>query len=218
MEAIAKKINQPAENNSGNFRVDCYVILAALLRQPPSADLVNLLLEIECAENVPEKINYALAELRRAVQSYPLSIMETEFNKLFVGLGCGEMVPYASWYKEKKIQSLTLALLRRDLSHFAIIRQTDNAEPEDHAGALCESMALIAAEAGNIPPAAQADFFHQYIASWMINFFQDFQTAKNARFYRSVGLFGSCFLQAEQEYFQYVMNVSMINRKRRNKK
>jgi TorA maturation chaperone TorD len=133
--------------------------------------------------------------------------MEEEFDKLFVGLGCGEMVPYASWYREKKIQSSSLASLRSDLIHLGIVRQEENHESEDHAGALCEIMALISQEANNVPYAAQAKFFHRHMALWMIAFFGDLQAAKSAVFYRSVGLFGGCFLEFEKEYLKYGINV-----------
>ena len=53
------------------------------------------------------------------------------------------MVPYASWYRERMIQSSPLASLRGDLMRLGIVRQPDSYESEDHAGAICEAMALL---------------------------------------------------------------------------
>jgi TorA maturation chaperone TorD len=219
MESIANKITQPQQPAPGNnFRADCYVILAAMLLRAPTKALWDILQTIECDETVPEKINNALRELCMASGNRTLAAMESEFNRLFVGMGCGELVPYASWYREKKIQSLTLALVRRDLARLGIVKKVDNHEPEDHAGALCEIMALISRGSGNIAPGAQAEFFHRHIAPWMLNFFQDLQAAKNAVFYRKVGLFGSSLLTAEKDYLQYENNVPLSNEKRRSNK
>jgi TorA maturation chaperone TorD len=110
------------------------------------------------------------------------------------------MVPYASWYREKKIQSSTLASLRADLIELGIVRQTGCREPEDHAGALCEIMAIISRKPNDLPRAVQARFFHRHIAPWMMAFFQDLPAAKSAGFYRMVGQFGSSFLETESEY------------------
>lgn len=183
-------------------RTDSYVMLASLLRQPPSKELLNLLRNLNWDEALPEPLDRALGAIRQAAHDYPLSLLEEEFDRLFIGLGSGEMVPYASWYREKKIQSMPLASLRSDLIEMGIVRQEGCHEPEDHAGALCEIMAIISGKPTGIPPAAEARFFHRHIAPWMTMFFRELQAAKNAEFYRLVGLFGSCFLEAENEYLK----------------
>ncbi len=128
------------------------------------------------------------------------TLWKRNINKLFIGLGSGELVPYASWYRGKKIQSSTLASLRSDLIELGIVRQAGCHEPEDHAGALCEIMAIISQEPNEIPHAEQARFFHRHVAPWMTTFFKDLQSAKSAEFYRLVGLFGTCFLETESQY------------------
>ena len=182
------------------IRTDGYVMLASLLGQTPSEDLLNILRNLHWDEAPSEPLDRALGALRRAAYDYSLDALKDEFNKLFVGLGSGEIVPYASWYREKKIQSTPLASLRSDLMELGIVRQTDCHESEDHAGALCEIMAILSQKANDIPHAAQAGFFHRHVAPWMMTFFEDLQSAKSAEFYRVVGLFGSCFLEIESEY------------------
>ena len=183
-------------------RTDSYVMLASLLGQTPSEELLNILRNLHGHDALPETLDHALGALRQAANDYPLPVLEEEFNKLFVGLGSGEMVPYASWYREKKIQSSPLASLRSDLIELGIVRQTDCHESEDHAGALCEIMAIISRKPNDIAHAEQAKFFDRHVAPWMMTFFKDMQSAKSADFYRTVGLFGSCFLETESEYLK----------------
>jgi TorA maturation chaperone TorD len=187
-------------------RTDGYVMLASLLRQTPSEELLNILRNLHWEETLPEMLDHALGALRQAAHDYSHAALEDEFNKLFVGLGSGEMVPYASWYRGKKIQSSPLASLRSDLLKLGIVRQTGCHESEDHAGALCEIMAILSQKPDDVPQAAQAKFFHRHIAPWMMAFLKDLQFAKSAEFYRMVGLFGSCFLETESKYLNQGAN------------
>ena len=59
----------------------------------------------------PETLDQALGALRQASRDYHPAAVEDEYNRLFVGLGCGEMVPYASWYRERMIQSSAIGIL-----------------------------------------------------------------------------------------------------------
>jgi TorA maturation chaperone TorD len=190
----------------GAIRTDGYVMLASLLRQAPSEELLSILQNLHWDEDLPETLAYAFGALRQAAHDYPCAALDDEFNRLFIGLGSGELVPYASWYREKKIQSSALASLRLDLVELGIVRQTDCYEPEDHAGALCETMAIISQKGNDVPPAEQARFFYRHIAPWMMTFFKDLRSAKSAEFYRTVGLFGSCFLETESEYLNQGAN------------
>jgi TorA maturation chaperone TorD len=184
------------------IRTDSYVMLASLLGQPPSENLLKVLQNLQWDECIPEGLDRSLRTLRQASRDYPLGALENEYSKLFVGLGCGELVPYASWYSEKMIQSTPLASLRSDLIHLGIVRREDNHDSEDHAGALCECMALISQKPNKIDRATQAKFFQQHVAPWMTTFFKDLESAKSARFYQAVGLFGSRFLESEIEYLK----------------
>jgi TorA maturation chaperone TorD len=203
MEQMMKRVNTPGWfAGHAALRTDGYVILASLLEQAPSEELLDVLRNLQWDEALPDTLEEALGALRQAARDYPRTALEEEFNRLFIGLGSGEMVPYASWYREKKIQSSTLASLRADLMALGIVRQTGCCEPEDHAGTLCEIMAIISQKPNDLPHAEQARFFHRHIAPWMMTFFQDLPSARSAAFYRTVGLFGSCFLENESEYLK----------------
>ncbi|MCE5263829.1 MAG: molecular chaperone TorD family protein [Deltaproteobacteria bacterium] len=180
-------------------RAEIYAMLATLLEQPPTEELLQLLQNLQGDEALPGKTGDAIAALRQAAQDSSPAELEEEFNSLFIGLGSGEMVPYASWYLEKRIQSSPLAALRSDLIEMGIVRQTDCHEPEDHAGILCEIMAILSRKP-EVSPATEEQFYRRHIAPWMATFFQDLQKAKSAEFYRPVGLLGSSFLVTEGEY------------------
>ena len=116
MESVMKTMDAPGWFAAhATVRTDSYVMLASLLGQTPSEELLNILRNLHWDEALPETLDHALGALRQAAHDYSLAALEDEFNKLFVGLGSGEMVPYASWYREKKIQSTPLASLRSDL-------------------------------------------------------------------------------------------------------
>lgn len=201
MEPLRSSPDEPAWYTAyAKIRPDSYVMLAALLGRPPSAELLQLLEDLQWDGTVEARLSRALHGLREAGRRYSLAAVGEEFDHLFVGLGCGEMVPYASWYREKMIQSLPLAALRRDLDRLGITRQPDCHESEDHAGALCEIMAILCRQADNNTHAAQAQFFTRHLAPWMMRFFQDLQSAKSAGFYRAVGVFGNCFMETESEF------------------
>jgi TorA maturation chaperone TorD len=69
-----------------------------------------------------------------------------------------------------------------------------------------------------VPYESQAKFFEQHIATWMMAFFKDLESAKSARFYRVVGSLGSCFLESEREYLKCSAKDSTLYKRRRNRR
>jgi len=186
-----------------SMRTDAYVLLAALLRDSPSPEAIDLLSNLSWEKDLPLRLQMALSELCRAGAEYPMQSICEEYKRVFMGLGSGELVPYASWYIEKAIQSTPLAEIRSDLLRLAIVRQTDCFESEDHVGVLCEIMALLSAAQNEILQSEQAAFFNNHLVTWMPRFFKDLQGLKNIRFYWTVAEFGRSFLEAEGEFLQY---------------
>ena len=91
-----------------------------------------------------------------------------------------------------------LALLRADLERLGFERQDEVREPEDHAAALCETMAMLLAEERQQD--VLSHFFATHMEPWMKSFFGDLGTAKSAVFYRAVGQFGEQFVEFESGY------------------
>jgi TorA maturation chaperone TorD len=121
-----------------------------------------------------------------------------EYQDLFIGVGRGEVVPYGSWYMTGFLMDKPLALLRTDLQALGFERQPQVKEPEDHAGALCETMAMLIAEGRTLD--VQRRFFHGHMGPWMKPFFRDLGDARAAAFYRAVSQFGGQFIEFEEGY------------------
>ncbi|MRR15343.1 MAG: molecular chaperone [Deltaproteobacteria bacterium] len=188
------------------LRPDGYVLLASLLREPPSRSIIEILRKLQWESGIPEKLDDALTALRQACLNCDPAEVQSEYNRLFVGLGSGEIVPYASWYKDKRIQSAPLASLRSDLMKAGIVRQAGHHDSEDHAGALCEIMAILSQRQNGVDLANQAAFFERHIGSWMPRLFDDIRQARSSDFYRHVGCLGRRFLETEHEFLNSAAN------------
>ena len=129
--------------------------------------------------------------------------VEREYFDLFVGLGRGELLPYASYYLTGFLNERPLSRLRESLASLGIERAENNFEPEDHAGTLCEIMAGLAAGRFPASPEAQRAFFEKHVAPWMPRLFADMESTASAKFYRTVGSLGRLFLEIEAEAFTF---------------
>ena len=189
------------ESETEALRIDLYALLAYLLSQPPSADGLSRLANLYTTSQIPVSLVGTLHRLQNAASQYDFNLVKREYEDLFIGMGRGEIVPYASWYSERLVMARPLVRLRVDLRGLGILRQYGVCEPEDHAAALCETMVLIL-RLGRIPVPQQVSFFNNHLASWMIQFFRDLQKARSAGFYRFVGRLGEQFLLLEKKLLQ----------------
>jgi len=187
----------PGRTPEEQARVEVYRLLAALLAAPPSADLLSLVRDIRSGEG---ELGTVWQSLRQAADAAAPAELEREYHNLFIGLGRGELNPYASWYLTGFLMEKPLADLRDELAALGVARRAEVSEPEDHAAALCETMAIVLADSGQ--DAARCErFFRTYLGSWMGRFFEDLQGANGARFYRAVGRLGRAFMEIEQQYY-----------------
>ena len=181
-------------------RADVYRLLGRLLTAPPDAALLDVLNGIQTGDGVDDgQMTQAWQDLKSAASTASKDQLELEYFNLFIGVGRGELVPYASFYIHGYLMEKVLASLRDEMARLGIERKQDVAEPEDHAGAVCEMMALMIA--GGESGERQAQFFSDYVASWMIRFFKELKEVESADFYRAVAGLGSRFLGVEQRYF-----------------
>jgi TorA maturation chaperone TorD len=204
-EFITKPEISPDSNIEGVetndlIRANIYRLLAALLAGPPSGEVLKLLEGINDADDGTSLMAAAWKLLKLAGRQTTHAKLDDEFHDLFVGVGRGELVPYACWYMTGTLMGKPLARLRADLAGMGFERQVDVSEPEDHVAALCEIMAMIINSAGEITLDTQWVFFKDYISSWIGDFFWDLQKAKSARFYRAVGRLGEEFMKIEKQY------------------
>lgn len=192
---------EPEISNEDRARAEVYDFLAALLAEPPSKALLGRCAGLSGNETA---LGQAIATLGVLAGKSTERAVEREFNDLFIGLGRGELLPFASYYMTGFLNEKPLAELRRDMSRLSIKRAPGVYEPEDNIASLMEMMAgLIEGRFG--APASltvQRDFFNKHIAPWAGLFFTDLEGAKGSVFFAPVGTIGRVFMEIEREAFR----------------
>src|SRR5579883_2218966 len=117
-----------------------YMLLGVLLRRAPDARLLNQLRSIR-ADASP--LGIAHASLADAAAAANADRVQREFFALFIGVGRGELLPYASYYLTGFLHERPLAKLRGDMRTLGIERDSRVSEPEDHIAVLCEIMTFV---------------------------------------------------------------------------
>ncbi len=174
-------------------RAQLFALLGRLLSGPPDADLLARLRGLR-GDDTP--LGRALDGLAGAARATDAARAEREYFALFVGLGRGELLPYASYYLTGFLHERPLAELRATLGLLGVARAEGVAEPEDHLGFCCEVMAgLLEGRFGEIEP---GDFFARHLAPWAGRCFADLEAAEAAAFYRAVGALGRSAVEIEQ--------------------
>jgi len=180
-------------------RAEMYVLLGTLLAGPPDDAILEMLQEIDAGESEATPMTAIWQSLQAAARETGPAQLVEEYFSLFIGLGRGELVPYASFYIHGFLMEKVLASLRSELQRLGFELQEGISEPEDHVAALCETMGMIISESG-LSFEKQAAFFEAYIANWMPEFFTDLGGAESAHFYRSVAVLGQQFMEIEAQY------------------
>jgi TorA maturation chaperone TorD len=180
-------------------RADEYALLASLLLAAPDADLLTRLSTLQGDTETP--LGRAHAALGQAAASASAEAIKREYFELFIGVGRGELLPYASYYLTGFLNERPLARLRADMMHLGLERAEGHCDPEDHLGTLCEIMSGFASNHFVVAADDEHDFFGRHIAPWAGRFFADLENAKAARFYRAVGALGRIFIDIEAEGF-----------------
>ena len=197
----AQALQQPPVSEEDRLRADLYNFLGVLLSGPPDQILLEQTSGLSGDQGDLGTAINALAKIAKL--SKPKAV-ESEFNKLFIGLGRGELLPYASYYMTGFLNEKPLALLRQDMAARGMTRAQNVYEPEDNIASLMEMMgALIVGRFGD--PAELADqrtFFNRHIAPWAGHFFTDLEAAKNSVLYAAVGQVGRVFMEIEAEGFR----------------
>jgi TorA maturation chaperone TorD len=155
-----------------------YALLGSLLLRAPDAAGLRRLAQIRGDATPIGLAHIALAE---AAASTTVDKVQREFFELFIGVGRGELLPYASYYLTGFLNDRPLVRLRDDLRAIGIERAAGVYEPEDHIGTLCEVMCGLAARefgAGD----EQASFFARHISAWAARFFTDLEVARRRGF------------------------------------
>lgn len=187
-----------------DLRVRCYLLLAGLLARPPGEAVLRDLMALGGDAATP--LGRAATALGAAAQAARAPGVEREFNRLFIGIDRGDLLPYASHYRGGGLYGRPLTALLDDMAALGVERAAGIAEPEDHVATLLEIMpGLIDGRFGQVTaPAGQAAFFRRHLAPWLPRFFEDLRAAPSAGFYQSVAAFGAAFLDIEAQAFALI--------------
>ena len=118
-------------------RAALFALLGRLLTEPPDAALLARLRGL----GGDGPVGQALAGLAAAAEGADPAALEREYFNLFIGVGRGELMPFASWYLTGFLHDRPLADLRGELRRLGIERAPGVSEPEDHIAFLCETLA-----------------------------------------------------------------------------
>lgn len=171
-------------------------LIGALLWRAPTAETLAALQGLRGDASPLGMAHFALAEA--AAETTPEAVRD-EFFELFIGVGRGELLPYASYYMTGFLHERPLALVREDMGRLGLARDERAGEPEDHIAVLMDIQAqLIRGEASG-DGVDERSFYERHIQPWGERFFADLEVARTARFYRAVGRVGSLYLSIETQ-------------------
>lgn len=182
------------------LRADMYEFLAALLRQEPSDELLGHVAGLRGDGSAIGSASSVLATLSTKIANDEI---RDEYMRLFIGVGRGELLPYASYYLTGFLNDKPLAKLRNEMQVMGVERADGVKDPEDHIASLFDIMAGLIRGDFDAPDdlAAQATFFKAHIDPWAPLLMQDIEAAKSAIFYAPVGTIGRAFMEIESEAF-----------------
>lgn len=202
MSARMEKHQSAMHAAQDQLRAGVWGLLGNLLAAPPTEETLGLLRRIDDRkEGAPDDpMAQAWSTLRLAAESAVEARVKEEYQDVFIGVGGGEVTPYASWYLTGSLFEQPLVALRQELESLGIEREEGVSEPEDHAGAVCEMMALVIVDP-DVDFQWQREFFQRHVEQWLGRLFADLQKAPSAAFYRAVGGVGEEFHKLERHYF-----------------
>lgn len=174
-----------------DLRADVYRLLARLLREAPDRALLDWLSGLEAEDDGSALATSWAALAAAAREAAPEALARAHFRHL-VGVIEGDVLPYASWYRNGGLMDEALVVLRRDLRQLGYERTEHTRDPEDHLAALCEVMAMLI----ETRSPAEAKFFMHHLAPWAARCFADLE-AVDTPFYSRLGQLGRAFTDTE---------------------
>ena len=200
--SVAEQMNTIAQED--RLRADLYNFLGLLLAGPPDEMVLAQTAGLTGDDTL---LGQAITQLANVAKVSKPKAVTREFNALFIGLGRGELLPFASYYLTGFLNEKPLATLRGDMAAKGIARAPNVYEPEDNIASLMEMMGGLivgrfACGVADLP--AQKAFFNKHVGSWAGHFFSDLEAAKNSVLYASIGAVGREFLEIEREAFRMI--------------
>ena len=199
--AASQGVADPEIASEDRLRADFYNFLGLLLANPPDQMVLDQTAGLTGDDS---DLGQAISALARVARVTKPAAAEREFNALFIGLGRGELLPFASYYLTGFLNEKPLAQLRGDMAARGITRAANVYEPEDNIASMMEMMGgMIVGRFGT--PASLSDqqtFWNRHIGPWAGHFFADLEAAENSVLYASVGAAGRVFMEIERIGFR----------------
>ena len=190
--------SKPEIDEIDQLRAAEYGLLSLLLGKAPDAETLK---RVATLKGDASELGIAHIELATAAAAADDRAVSKEFFDLFIGLGRGDVLPYASYYLTGFLHERPLARVREDLDALGIERAGTSREPEDHIAILLEVMAGLARGDFEAEFSEQARFFERHLKPWAARMFADLEMSRSAHFYRAVGRVGRVFMELESEAF-----------------
>lgn len=184
------------------LRAQFYDLLAQFLSEPPTAERLQAAAGLTGGETA---LGQSIDRFALVAGRCDQASADDEYSDLFIGVGRGELLPFASYYLTGFLHEKPLARLKEDMARFGVVRREDVSEPEDHVAAILETMAgLIDGRFGQVRPLAeQKQFFDAHVVSWMPVFFRDLAGASSSVLYASLADVALRFLEIEAQGFAF---------------
>jgi TorA maturation chaperone TorD len=197
MEAAQDRV---AVDEMDKLRSAEYGLLALLLFRVPTADVLS---RVAALKGDVSPLGMAHLALAKAAADISVEAVNREFFDLFVGVGRGELLPYASYYLTGFLHERPLAAVRQSFVDLGIIREDDSREPEDHIALLFDVMANLASREIGQGYETEKAFFEAHLKPWAGRFFADLESMTSRPFYAAVGAVGRLFVAIEDEAFSF---------------
>lgn len=179
-------------------RAQLYLLFAHLLLRVPEE---RVLIDLRRIEGDDTALGEALNALAKAADVTRADEIAREHFSLFVGVGRGELLPFASYYLTGFLYERPLVRARADMRRLGIERGEEHSEPEDHIGFMMEIMAGLITKRISAERSEERAFFEKHLKPWAERFFADLEKAEAAVFYRKLARVGQIFMAIEREAF-----------------
>ena len=193
---VATSANTGSLDALDRARATQYLMLANLLARAPA---VGLLRDLSNLHGDASPLGLARLALADAACGAEPAAIASEYLNLFIGVGRGDILPYASFYLTGFLHERPLARVREDMARLGLERQDSVFEPEDHITSLFEIMAGLVGGSFEAPAKAAGDFFVRHIEPWVPRLMADIAAAPASRFYKHVARLGAVWLEIESE-------------------
>ncbi|WP_148253964.1 TorD/DmsD family molecular chaperone [Aidingimonas lacisalsi] len=193
MNDLASTDPMPELSDIDGLRTDVYRLLANCLLTAPDRELLTWLAELQPVDDGSTLFPCWEALSEAAGQVSPEPLQRAHFRHL-IGVIEGDVIPYASWYRNGTLMDEALVTLRQELRYLGFEKQEGHHDPEDHLAALCEVMAMLI-ESSSVQ---QAGFFMRHLEPWAATCFNDLANV-DTPFYASIGDLGQTFMRLEAD-------------------